>query len=136
MRWVEIPPNRTSNSPSREPQARGNLPRVLFGRLVGGTQRQVSAAVLGKALSVERAESIRIGSQRPQNFLRRLRPDTAALEQLLHGSLEEDDMGATLSQQVGVAGREKGAAAQRYHHRDGRLLKYGAQGASFDLAKV
>src|SRR5271157_3386058 len=136
MRWVEIPPDRTSNSPSREPQACGNLPRVLFGRFAGGTHRQVSAAVLGKPLSVERAESISIGSQWPQNFLRRLRSDTAALQQLLHGSLEEDDLGATLPQQVGVAGRDKGAAAQGYHHGDGRLLKYGAQGASFDLAKV
>src|SRR5271157_5475988 len=136
MRWVEIPPDRTSNSPSREPQACGNLPRVLFGRFAGGTHRQVSAAVLGKPLSVERAESISIGSQWPQNFLRRLRPDTAALQQLLHGSIEEDDMGATLPQQVGVAGRDKSAAAQRYHHWDGRLLKYGAQGVSFDLAKV
>ena len=45
-------------------------------------------------------------------------------------------MGATLSQQVGVTRRDKGAAAQRYHHWDGRPLKYGAQGASFDLAKM
>src|SRR5208337_4354271 len=86
-RWCEVHSVRAS----RQLQAGGYLPCNLLDRLASGAHGYLSGAVMRKPLSVERAEGVRIGSQRPQVFLRRLGRNPAALEQLLHRSLDEDD---------------------------------------------